>query len=78
MAMQDGKVTLELWESPERSNSTVFGAGQDVEYLKSTGALEADAQFIKSFSAATYEQAMQQYYDYQGWGRYKPFSEENI
>ncbi|MEO0515529.1 MAG: hypothetical protein AAF086_09610 [Planctomycetota bacterium] len=76
--MQDGKVTLELWDSPEHSNPTVIGAGQGVEYLKRTGALEADAQFINSFSAETYEQAMQQYYDYQGWGRYKPFNEENF
>ena len=67
----------ELWANKDKSNLTFFGVEhpnyqQNLQMLKDE---DDDFELIWTTEAETYNEAMQKYYDFMDWGKYKPFDE---
>ena len=67
----------ELWANKDKTNLTFF----DVDYANYEQCLqwleneEEEFTLIWKTEAKTYNEAMQKYYDFMDWGKYKPFDE---
>ena len=66
----------ELWADKDKTNLSFFGVGdsydQILQMLKDE---EDELELIWTTEAETYNEAMQNYYDFMDWGKYKPFDE---
>ena len=70
-------MNYELWANKDKTNLTFF----DVDYANYEQCLqwleneEEEFTLIWKTEAETYNEAMQKYYDFMDWGKYKPFDE---
>jgi phage terminase small subunit len=67
----------ELWANKDRTNLSFFGVEysnyeQNLQLLKEEG---DEFEVIWTTEAETYNEAMQKYYDFMDWGKYKPIDE---
>ena len=67
----------ELWANKDKTNSSFFAVEypnyeQNLQLLKDEEEL---FELIWTTEAKTYGEAMQKYYDFMGWGKYKLFDE---
>jgi hypothetical protein len=67
----------ELWANKDKTNFAFFGVEypnyeQNLQLLKDE---EDEFELIWTTEAETYNEAMQKYYDFMDWGKYKPFDE---
>lgn len=60
---------FELWDSKEGGLTYLR---EDENYKKNISLLEPDAEKVWEFTAKSYFEAMQAYYDYMEWGTYTP------
>jgi hypothetical protein len=63
-------MTFTVWESPDGCESSIV-AGDKLPAWDTPG-----LKLLKTFEAASWDEAMQQYYAWRGWGTYKPMSDE--
>jgi len=66
----------ELWANEDKTSLSLFGVEypnyeQNLQLIKDEG----DCSLIRVFEAENYNEAMQKYYDYMDWGKYKPIDE---
>jgi len=66
----------ELWANKDKSSLSFFGVEvsnyeQNLQMLKDEG----DFELVWTTEAETYKEAMQKYYDFMDWGKYKPCEE---
>lgn len=67
----------ELWANKDKTNLSFFGVEypnykQNLQLLEDE---EDNFELIWTTEAETYNEAMQKYYDFMDWGKYKPFDE---
>lgn len=67
----------ELWTNKDKTNLSFLGVEypsyeQNLQLLKDE---EDNFELIWTTEAETYNEAMQKYYDFMDWGKYKPFDE---
>jgi hypothetical protein len=67
----------ELWENKDKTNFSFLGVEypnyeQNLQILKDE---DDDFELIWTTEAETYNEAMQKYYDFMDWGKYKPIDE---
>lgn len=67
----------ELWANKDKTNLSFLGVEypsyeQNLQLLKDE---EDNFELIWTTEAETYNEAMQKYYDFMDWGKYKPFDE---
>jgi len=69
---------FELWYSESSNAHTFFGveANEREEGFYDRHGLESDARFLRRFIASSFNEAMQEYYDFMGWGEYSPMEDE--
>jgi hypothetical protein len=65
----------ELWANKDRTSLSFFGVDypnykQNLQLLEDE---EDEFELIWTIEAETYNEAMQEYYDFMDWGKYKPF-----
>jgi hypothetical protein len=69
----------ELWSNEDKTNHSFFEVILEV-YEQQMEELKRDTNekfhFVWSTEAETYNEAMQKYYDFMGFGKYKPFDDE--
>lgn len=61
---------FELWKSKDVWTLFLVEDGTERRYLEQTATL------IWTVEATSYNEAMQHYYDYMGWGDYQPMKED--
>ena len=67
----------ELWSNKDKTSLSFFGVDypnyeQNLQMLKDE---EDEFELVWTTEAKTYNEAMQKYYDFMDWGKYKPFDE---
>lgn len=67
----------ELWANEDKTIHSFFEVKAE-SYELQLKELEANGEFnlIWTTEAKTYNEAMQKYYDFMGFGKYKPFDDE--
>jgi hypothetical protein len=67
----------ELWSNEDKTIHSFFEVSPE-SYELQLKELEANGEFnlIWATEAETYNEAMQKYYDFMGFGKYKPFDDE--
>lgn len=67
---------FQCWKS-EDGCSITFAQIESIAYQLAHGLLEEDAELQYEIEAETYNQAMQEHYNRQGWGTYRPILEDS-
>lgn len=66
----------ELWANKNKTDLSFFNE-EELNYNQNLLLLKDEGEFelIWTTEAETYNEAMQKYYDFMDWGKYKPFDE---
>jgi hypothetical protein len=67
----------ELWGTPDKT-SLLFTGADEIENCKRQNMIEPDAELIWTVDADSYDEAMTLYYEYMGWGIYKPMDDNSL
>ena len=64
-----------MWKSDSNGKSLSFILTEAPNYEQNIQMLKPNAELIWTTEAENYNEAHQKYYDYMGWGKYKPIDE---
>ena len=66
----------ELWANEDKTSLSLFEV-ENPDYEQNLQLLKKEAKYrlVRVFEAENYNEAMQKYYDYMDWGKYKPIDE---
>jgi hypothetical protein len=70
----NSSTTWELWEYVYDDGSTQLSFFNSANENSRSG-LDPKAKLLQKFQAITMNEAMQKYYDFMGWGTYKPMED---